>query len=123
MYKVVYTKTAAKDVPKLRSAHLDEKAKALIEIIRVDPFQNPPPYEKLVGDLNGAYSRRINIQHRLVYQVYEKSRPLRSSVYGRTMNDKSNSTSSENPSYDEDMRAEYDFSDARRNPYPHDIQK
>ena len=108
MYKVVYTKTAAKDVPKLKSAHLDEKAKALIEIIRVDPFQNPPPYEKLVGDLNGAYSRR---------------RPLRTSVCGRTMNDKSNSTTSENPSYDEDMRAEYDFSDARRNPYPHDIQK
>ena len=72
MYKVVYTKTAAKDVPKLRSAHLDEKAKALI-----DPFQNPPPYEKLVGDLNGAYSRRINIQHRLVYQVYEKEQTVK----------------------------------------------
>ena len=122
MYKVVYTKTAAKDVPKLKSAHLDEKAKALIEIIRVDPFQNPPPYEKLVGDLNGAYSRRINIQHRLVYQVYEKEQTVKI-LSGRTMNDKSNSTSSENPSYDEDMRAEYDFSDARRNPYPHDIQK
>ena len=77
MYKVVYTKTAAKDVPKLKSAHLDEKAKALIEIIRVDPFQNPPPYEKLVGDLNGAYSRRINIQHRLVYQVYEKEQTVK----------------------------------------------
>ncbi len=77
MYKVVYTKTAAKDVPKLRSAHLDEKAKALIEIIRVDPFQNTPPYEKLVGDLNGAYSRRINIQHRLVYQVYEKEQTVK----------------------------------------------
>ena len=51
MYEVVYTKTAAKDVPKLKSAHLDEKAKALIEIIRVDPFRNPPPYEKLVGDM------------------------------------------------------------------------
>ena len=74
MYKVVYTKTAAKDVPKLKSAHLDEKAKALIEIIRVDPFQNPPPYEKLVGDLNGAYSRRINIQHRLVYEVLPEDR-------------------------------------------------
>ena len=71
MYKVVYTKTAAKDVPKLKSAHLDEKAKALIEIIRVDPF------EKLVGDLNGAYSRRINIQHRLVYQVYEKEQTVK----------------------------------------------
>ena len=71
MYKVVYTKTAAKDVPNLRSAHLDEKAKALIEIIRVDPFQNPPPYEKLVGDLNGGYSRRINIKNSHVYHVYE----------------------------------------------------
>ena len=77
MYKVVYTKTAAKDGPKLKSAHLDEKAKALIEIIRVDPFQTPPPYEKLVGDLNGAYSRRINIQHRLVYQVYEKEQTVK----------------------------------------------
>ena len=76
MYKILYTKTAAKDVPKLKSAHLDEKAKALIEIIRVDPFQNPPPYEKLVGDLNGAYSRRINVQHRLVYQVYENQSRL-----------------------------------------------
>ena len=56
---------------------VDEKAKALIEIIRVDPFQNPPPYEKLVGDLNGAYSRRINIQHRLVYQVYEKEQTVK----------------------------------------------
>ena len=72
MYKVVYTKTAAKDVPKLKSAHLDEKAKALIEIIRVDPFRNPPPYEKLVGDLNGAY-----VQHRLVYQVYEKEQTVK----------------------------------------------
>ena len=62
---------------KLKSAHLDEKAKALIEIIRVDPFQTPPPYEKLVGDLNGAYSRRINIQHRLVYQVYEKEQTVK----------------------------------------------
>lgn len=77
MYKVVYTKTTAKDVPKLKSAHLDEKAKALIEIIRVDPFLNPPPYEKLVGDLNGAYSRRINVQHRLVYQVYEKEQTVK----------------------------------------------
>lgn len=77
MYKVVYTKTAVKDVPKLKSAHLDEKARALIEIIRVDSFQNPPPYEKLVGDLNGAYSRRINIQHRLVYQVYEKEQTVK----------------------------------------------
>lgn len=77
MYKIVYTKTAAKDIPKLKAAHLDEKAKSLIEIIKSNPFQNPPPYEKLVGDLNGAYSRRINIQHRLVYQVYEKEQTIK----------------------------------------------
>lgn len=123
MYKVVYTKTAAKDVPKLKSAHLDEKAKALIEIIRVDPFQNPPPYEKLVGDLTVHTAAASTSSTALFIRSMKKSRPLRSSVCGRTMNDKSNSTSSENPSYDEDMRAEYDFSDARRNPYPHDIQK
>ena len=56
MYKIVYTKTAAKDIPKLKAAHLADKAKALIDIIRDDPFQKPPPYEKLVGDLGGAYS-------------------------------------------------------------------
>lgn len=72
MYRIVYTKTATKDIPKLKSAHLDDKAKALIEIVRVNPYQTPPPYEKLVGDLSGAYSRRINVQHRLVYQVYEQ---------------------------------------------------
>lgn len=77
MYKIVYTKTAAKDIPKLKAAHLDEKAKSLIEIIKSNPFQNPPPYEKLVGDLNGAYSRRINVQHRLVYQVYEKEQTIK----------------------------------------------
>ena len=77
MYKIVYTKTAAKDIPKLKGAHLDEKAKALIEIIRSDPYQMPPPYEKLVGDLNGAYSRRINIQHRLVYEVYETEQTIK----------------------------------------------
>ena len=77
MYQVVYTKTAVKDIPKLKSAHLDAKAKNLIEIIRADPFQNPPPYEKLVGDLSGAYSRRINVQHRLVYQVYEKEQTIK----------------------------------------------
>ena len=53
MYKIVYAKTALKDIPKLKSAHLDEKAKALISVIKENPFQNPPPYEKLVGDLNG----------------------------------------------------------------------
>lgn len=77
MYKVVYTKTAVKDIPKLKAAHLDEKAKSLIEIIKANPFQVPPPYEKLVGDLNGAYSRRINVQHRLVYQVYEAEQTIK----------------------------------------------
>lgn len=77
MYNIVYTKTALKDIPKLKSAHLAEKAKALIEVIRENPFQSPPPYEKLVGDLNGAYSRRINVQHRLVYQVYEQEQTVK----------------------------------------------
>lgn len=77
MYRIVYTKTATKDIPKLKSAHLDEKAKSLIEIIRENPFQNPPPYEKLIGDLNGAYSRRINVQHRLVYEVYESEKTIK----------------------------------------------
>lgn len=77
MYKIVYTKTAAKDIPKLKGAHLDEKAKALIEILRSNPYQMPPPYEKLVGDLNGAYSRRINLQHRLVYEVYEAEQTIK----------------------------------------------
>ncbi|MDO5486530.1 MAG: Txe/YoeB family addiction module toxin [Sarcina sp.] len=72
MYKIVYTKAAAKDVPKLKAAHLDAKAKALIDVIRRNPYQTPPSYEKLVGDLQGLYSRRINIQHRLVYEVIEE---------------------------------------------------
>ena len=74
MYKILYTKRAVKDVPKLKSSGLNTKAKKLIDIIRINPFQNPPPYEKLVGDLQGAYSRRINIQHRLVYQVLEDTK-------------------------------------------------
>lgn len=77
MYSIVYTKTALKDIPKLKSAHLDDKAKSLIDVIRVNPFQKPPPYEKLVGDLNGAYSRRINVQHRLVYEVYEQEQKIK----------------------------------------------
>lgn len=74
MYKVLYTKRAVKDVPKLKSSGLNTKAKKLIDIIRINPFQPPPQYEKLVGDLQGAYSRRINIQHRLVYQVLEDTK-------------------------------------------------
>lgn len=72
MYKIVYTKAAAKDVPRLKAAHLDAKAKALIDVIRCNPYQTPPSYEKLVGDLQGLYYRRINIQHRLVYEVIEE---------------------------------------------------
>ena len=68
-YTVVYTGDAAKDIPRLKAAHLDEKAKKLIELLKEDPFQTPPPLEKLLGDLSGAYSRRINVKHRLVYQV------------------------------------------------------
>lgn len=71
MYSIVYTKTAVKDIPKLKAAHLDTKAKALIDVIRANLYQTPPSYEKLVGDLQGLYSRRINLQHRLVYQVLE----------------------------------------------------
>lgn len=70
-YKILYSKLALKDAKKLSSANLDKKAKELIEMIKKNPFHNPPPYEKLVGNLNGAYSRRINIQHRLVYEVLE----------------------------------------------------
>ncbi len=76
-YKILYSKLALKDAKKLTSANLDKKAKELIEIIKKDPFQNPPPYEKLVGNLNGSYSRRINIQHRLVYEVREADKVIR----------------------------------------------
>lgn len=72
MYKIVYEKQAVKDIVNLKSAKLDGKAKELIEIVRVNPFQNPPPYEALVGNLSGLFSRRLNIQHRFVYQVYSE---------------------------------------------------
>ena len=72
MYRIVYDKQAVKDIKNLKSARLDDKAKKLIEVIRETPFQNPSPYEALVGNLQGVYSRRINIQHRLVYQVYSE---------------------------------------------------
>lgn len=70
-YKVTYSKQALKDAKKLSSASLDKKAKGLIELIKKDPFQKPPPYEKLVGNLSGSFSRRINIKHRIVYEVIE----------------------------------------------------
>lgn len=68
-WQLVFAKHAQKDAPKLASAGLKPKAQDLLALIQENPFQNPPPYEKLVGDLAGAYSRRINIQHRLVYEV------------------------------------------------------
>lgn len=70
-WQLLYTKAAQKDAKNLAAAGLKDKALQLLEILAENPFQNPPPYEKLVGDLSGAYSRRINIQHRLVYQVME----------------------------------------------------
>lgn len=69
MYEVLFSKRAIKDRELLKSAGLSEKARALCKILAEDPFRNPPPYEKLVGDLSGSYSRRINVQHRLVYEV------------------------------------------------------
>lgn len=71
MYTIVYTKGAKADISKLRVAGLAVKAKALVELIKKDPFHVPPRFEKLVGDLDGLYSRRINIKHRLVYEVIE----------------------------------------------------
>lgn len=69
MWRVVFTKQARKDARKLSDAGLQSKAETLLEILRENPYRTPPPHEKLIGDLNGAYSRRINIQHRLVYQI------------------------------------------------------
>lgn len=68
-WKIVYTKQALKDAKRIESAGLKPKVVSLLSILRKDPFSSPPPFEKLIGDLSGAYSRRINIQHRLVYQV------------------------------------------------------
>ena len=77
MYSIVYTKKAIKDISFLKSANLDNKAKLLIELIRNSPFQTPPPYEKLIGDLYGCYSRRINIKHRLIYEVFESQKIIK----------------------------------------------
>ncbi|MCI6733185.1 MAG: Txe/YoeB family addiction module toxin [Lachnospiraceae bacterium] len=72
MYRIVYTKQAAKDANNLKSCGLDKKARELIEVMKQNPFQNPPAYEKLVGSLQGFCSRRINIQHRIIFQVIEE---------------------------------------------------
>ena len=76
-WQVVYTKQAQKDARKLASSGLKEKAQELLRVVEINPFQNPPPYEKSVGDLADAYSRRINIQHRLVYEVLESERVVK----------------------------------------------
>ena len=77
MWDLYFTKQAKKDARKLASAHLKEKAKSLLEILQNNPYQTPPPHEKLVGDLSGAYSRRINIKHRLVYQILEEEKAVK----------------------------------------------
>jgi len=76
-WQLYYTKQAQKDAKKLASAGLKTKAQALLKLIEENPYQNPPAYEKLVGDLVGSYSRRINIQHRLVYQVLESDEVIK----------------------------------------------
>lgn len=76
-YKIIYSKLALKDAKKLSSANLADKAKELLTLIKMNPLQIPPPYEKLVGNLSDAYSRRINIQHRLVYQIKENEKLIR----------------------------------------------
>jgi len=77
MWRVVFTKQAQKDAKKLSAAGLRPKAEKLIKILRENPYKIPPPFEKLLGDLSGAYSRRINIQHRLVYQVLESEKTVK----------------------------------------------
>ena len=77
MYEIFYTKAAAKDIPRLKAAHLDGKAKALIALIKENPYQMPPSYEKLIGDLQGLYSRRINVFYRLVYEVFEAEKKIK----------------------------------------------
>ncbi|MCA9408107.1 MAG: Txe/YoeB family addiction module toxin [Candidatus Omnitrophica bacterium] len=76
-WKIVFTKQTQKDAKKIKQAGLKLQIQRLIEILLEDPFQSPPPYHKLVGDLDGAYSRRITIQHRLVYQVFKKSKTVK----------------------------------------------
>lgn len=77
IWTIVYSKQALKDAKKLRAAGLKPKAEELFAVLQSDPFQNPPPFEKLIGDLAGAYSRRINIHNRLVYEVFSKEKIVR----------------------------------------------
>jgi len=77
VWRVVFTKQAQKDAKKLSAADLRPKAEQLLDILRENPYQSPPPFEKLLGDLSGAYSRRITLQHQLVYQVLEKEKVVK----------------------------------------------
>ncbi|GHV90399.1 addiction module protein [Spirochaetia bacterium] len=77
MYQIIYSSQIKKDVKKINRAGLKNNVMKLIEILHNNPYQNPPPYEKLLGDLLGSYSRRINIQHRLIYQIYEDERTVK----------------------------------------------
>ncbi len=76
-WNVVYSKYALKDAKKLSAAGLKDKAQVLLDVLEINPLQNPPPFEKLIGDLVGAYSRRINIQHRLIYEIFRKEKTVR----------------------------------------------
>lgn len=76
-FRLVFTKQATKDAKKLTASGLDKKAKELLKIIKENPYKNPPPYEKLIGDLRGFYLRRINIQHRLVYEVSQEENTIK----------------------------------------------
>ena len=77
MWKIYYTKQAQKDSKKISNTKLTEKVKLLLDTIKTNPYTPTPPYEKLVGDLKGAYSRRINFQHRLIYQIYDKEKAIK----------------------------------------------
>ena len=85
MYEIVYTKKAISDIEKIKAAKLDKKVKQLIEVVRKNPYKNPPPYEKLVGNLYGMLSRRIIIKHRFVYEVNEEKKSLKSLACGHIM--------------------------------------
>ncbi len=77
MYKIEYHKKALKDISKIKQSKLENKVKQLIELLKDNPYQNPPPYEKLIGDLKNLYSRRINLQHRLIYDILEDKKIIR----------------------------------------------
>jgi len=77
MYKLVFTRQAQKDAKKIKKSHLKPRAQAILKVLRKNPFINEPPFKKLVGELLGVYSRRINLKHRIIYQVYEKEKVVK----------------------------------------------